>query len=120
MRRKRQVSRQEYWKEKGYTKEQIEVHLDFERRKSKESRDRRKKNNKENGELIKKIKNDLLNQQFDNGHAKSKVLRISPSTDGRGFWCKNLVTFKDGSEGEYRVFCYFDDYSLRNFMELLT
>jgi len=42
--------RQQHWLDKGYTQEQIEVHLSWERRKSKEARERKRK-------TTKKIKN---------------------------------------------------------------
>jgi len=107
------MNRQEYWFNKGYTQEQINNHLSFERRKSKESRERKKRNNISNKELIDKIKNDLLGKTFDN----IKILSISPTTDGKGFWYKIHQTFKDGSKGEFRYFFHFDGYSKKEFLE---
>ena len=109
--------RQKRWLEKGYTKEQIENHLHFERRKSKESRERRKKSNEKNKEIIAKVKSDLLGKTFETGYAKNTILSIRPSTDGIGFWFKTLKQFKDGSEGEFRYFSWFADYSLKSFLE---
>ena len=105
--------RQKYWLEQGYTQENIENHLRFERRKSKESRDRRKRNNEKNKELIQKIKSDLLGKTFDG----RTYLSIRPTTDGAGFWYKLHRTFKDGSNGDFRYFRHFDDYSLKSFLE---
>ena len=107
--------RQKYWLEKGYTKEQIENHLRFERQKSKESREKRKRNNEKNKELIEKIKLDLLGKTFDN----QTILSIRPTTDGVGFWYKMHKVFKDGSEGDFRYFRHFDDYTLKDFIEEL-
>jgi len=105
--------RQKFWLEKGYTQEQIDNHLCFERRKSKESRERRKRNNEKNTEIIAKVKNDLLGKTFKN----IKILSINPTTDGKGFWYKIFKTFKDGSEGNFRYFYYFDDYSKKEFLK---
>lgn len=113
---KQKLNRQEFWLEKGYTKEQIENHLKFERRKSKESREKRKRNNEKNKELIEKIKSDLIGKTFDG----KTILSISPTTDGRGFWFKTHRVFKDGSEGEFRYFTYFDEYTLESFKEDLV
>lgn len=105
--------RQKIWLEKGYTPEQIENHLKFERRKSKESRDRRKRNNESNKEIIQKIEADLLGKTFDG----KTILSIRPTTDGRGFWYKVHKIFKDGSEGDFRYFTHFDDYELKSFLK---
>jgi hypothetical protein len=105
--------RKKYWLDKGYTQEQIENHLSYERYKQKLSRERRKRNNEANNELIQKIKSDLLGTDFDD----IKILSIRPSTDGQGFWFKYHRTFKDGSHGDFRSFAYFEDYSLREFLE---
>lgn len=105
--------RQKYWLEKGYTKEQIENHLRFERRKSKESREKRKRNNEKNKDLIAKIKSDLLGKTFGN----ITISSIRPTTDGIGFWYKIHKTFKDGSEGDFRYFYHFDDYNKKEFLE---
>lgn len=110
------ISRQAYWYGKGYTHEQIENHLSFERYKSKQSRERRKINNEKNKEIIAKIKDDLLGKTFDD----IKILSINPTTDGKGFWYKTHRTFKDGSDGEFRYFYSFDDYTLKEFLEYLT
>ena len=106
-------NRQQYWLEKGYTKEQIENHLRFERRKSKESRERRKRNNVKNSKVIAQVKSDLLGKTFDG----KTILSISPTTDGKGFWFKMHRVFKDGSEGDFRYFYHFDDYNLKEFLE---
>jgi hypothetical protein len=110
-------SRQEKWLEKGYTKEQIENHLTFERHKSKLARERRKENNKKNLEQINDIKADLLGITFDYSYKKIRVTKISPSIDGKGFWFKYTTEFKDGSKGEFRQFSFFDDYSCLSFMK---
>jgi len=67
------IDRQEYWLNKGYTKEQIECHLVGEREKAKQSRERRKKNNEKNKEIIKQIKDDLLGKTFKSGNLKVKI-----------------------------------------------
>ena len=113
------MNRQEYWKEKGYTQEQIENHLRFERHKSKLSRERRIKNNEKNQELINTIKKDLLGITFDTGNRQIEVLKISPSTDGVGFWYKYKTTFSDGSSGEFRQFYDFDGYKYEDFIDWL-
>lgn len=89
------MTRQEYWLSKGYTQEQINNHLSFERHKAKKSRELRKCNNEKNKELIIKIKSDLLGKTVDG----KTILSISPSVDGKGFWFKMHRLFKDGSEG---------------------
>jgi ubiquitin len=111
--------RQDNWLEKGYTKEQIENHLRFERYKSKLSRERRNKNNLKNKDLIARIKSELLNKEFCSEDKKAKVLRISPTVDGQGFFYKVIKAFQDGSKGEFREFMFFEDYSLENFKEYL-
>lgn len=107
--------RQKAWIEKGYTAEQIENHLRFERRKSKESNEKRKRNNEKNKEVIQKIKSDLLGKTFEG----KTILSISPTTDGKGFWFKMHRVFKDGSEGDFRYFYHFEEYSLETFLEAL-
>jgi hypothetical protein len=102
--------RQVFWKKQGYTEEQTENHLKFERYKSKQSRDRRKRNNEINKELIKKIKDDLLGKEFSLERIKVKVLSIRPSVDGLGFW----------SEGTFREFRYFSDYNKKDFLKDLN
>jgi hypothetical protein len=109
------MNRQEYWLSKGYTMENIENHLRFERKKAKESRDRKKKNNEKNQELIKQIKKDLVGKSFNN----HTIISISPSVDGLGFWYKTHKVFKDKSEGDFRYFNWFSDYSLKKFKDNL-
>jgi len=111
----------DYWKNKGYTDEQIENHLRFERRKAKQQRERRKKNNEGNKELIKKIKKELLGKTFksDNERLEVVILKIRESDDGTGFWFKYNKKFCDGSEGEYREFSYFQEYNLKEFLKYL-
>lgn len=113
------MKRQEKWKEKGYTQEQIENHLRFERHKSKQARERRIKNNEKNQELINTIKKDLLGITFDIGNRQIEVLKISPSTDGVGFWYKYRTTFKDGSSGDFRQFYDFEGYKYEDFIDWL-
>lgn len=108
--------RQNYWIEKGYTKEQIENHLRFERMKSKQSREKRKRNNQKNKDIIEKIKSDLLGKTFEN----ITVLSIKPTTDGIGFWCKITRSFKDGSSGKFRYFYHFEDYNKEEFIHTFT
>jgi len=113
------MKRQEYWKKLGYTDEQIQNHLRFERYKSKQARELRKKNNEENKDIIKKIKDELLNKEFLSDNRKVKILRISPSVDGKGAWIKYLKTFSDNSFGEYRYFVYFGEYKKEELLEEL-
>lgn len=110
-------TRKEKWLEKGYTNEQIENHLQFERYKSKQSRERRKKNNEDNKEIIKQIKQDLLNKHFQVRNKSFTITRISPTTDGKGFWFTYDAQFKDGSFGKFREFSYFDDYNFVEFID---
>jgi hypothetical protein len=114
------MKRQEYWLEKGYTKEQIENHLSFERYKAKQVRDRKKKNNEQNKELIAKIKEDLLGKTFDEKRTKIEILSIRPSVDGVGFWFSSIKTFSDGSSGKFREFSHFEDYNKDEFIKLLS
>ena len=114
------TDRQEYWLKKGYTKKQIECHLDFERVKAKQSRERRKKNNEKNKELITQIKKDLLGNTFDVGRLKAEILSISPSVDGAGFYYKAHKTFKDGSDGVFREFSHFECYDKKEFIKYLN
>ena len=115
------MKRQEYWKSKGYTDENIQNHLQWERRKSKESRERRKKNNAENKELIKQIKNDLIGKTFYSYENKIEIniLSVNESVDGAGFWFKYNKKFSDGSSGEFREFSYFEEYNLKEFLNYL-
>ena len=112
-------TRQEKWKEKGYTQEQIECHLRFERHKSRLSRERRKRNNESNKEIINEIKKDLLGITFNFKNKQITITSINPSTDGRGFWYKYIQEFSDGSGGEGREFSHFDDYKYVDFIEYL-
>jgi len=107
------MNRQEFWKEKGYTEEQIECHLSFERRKSKEARDRKKKNNKDNQQIIRKIKIDLIGKTFSG----VTIIKINETNDGKGFWYHTLRKFSDGSEGKFRYFEHFDDYNFEDFIK---
>jgi len=113
------MNRQEYWLSKGYTRENIENHLRFERRKAKEIRDRKKKNNEKNQELIKQIKKDLIGQTFKFNHKVIKILSVRETVDGVGFWYNSLATFKDGSSGEFRYFYDFREYSKKEFIKWL-
>ena len=105
----------ERWLEKGYTKDQIETHLRFERERNKKYRAQAKKNNEKNTKKIDEIKSDLLGKTF----GKDTILSINPSNDGVGFWFKTHKVFKDGSEGDFRYFHHFDDYIFRDFVEQL-
>ncbi len=105
--------RQQHWLDKGYTQEQIEVHLSWERRKSKEARERKKKNNEVNLELIKQIKSDLLNKTFDG----ITITKINEATDGVGFWWHCFREFPDGSSGKFKYFYWFENYSKELFIE---
>ena len=111
--------RQEYWLKKGYTKEQIECHLSHERYKAKQSRERRKKNNEKNKELIKQIKDDLLGKTFNSGRIKVKILTINPSVDGVGFYFKMHKTYSDGSNGDFKEFTHFEGYNKEEFIKYL-
>lgn len=113
------ITRQEYWKSKGYTDENIQIHLKFERRKSKQSRDKRKKNNEVNKEIIKTVKQDLVGQVFKTEKTIIEVLSVSPSVDGVGFWYKIHKTFSDNSKGEFRYFYDFNGYSKKEFIKWL-
>ena len=113
------MNRQQYWKDKGYIQEQINIHLNFERRKAKESRERKAKNNLKNKDLISYIKKDLLNNTFDIGRLNVKVISISPSVDGVGFWFKADKTFRDGSIGIFREFYDFNGYTKEEFVKWL-
>jgi len=61
----------------------------------KEARERKKKNNEVNLELIKQIKSDLLNKTFDG----ITITKINEATDGVGFWWHCFREFPDGSSG---------------------
>jgi len=113
------MNRQKRWLERGYTQEQIDNHLKYERFKAQQIRERKKKNNEKNKELITQIKKDLIGNIFNTGNIKVKILSISPSVDGVGFWCKMNKTFKDDSSGDFRQFYYFEDYNKKEFIKLL-
>lgn len=113
------MNRQEYQLKQGITKEGIENHLRWERKKSEESRERRKKNNEKNKELIKEIKRDLVGNTFKLGERTIKVISISPTVDGTGFWYKSEINFSDGSSGIFRYFYRFDEYSKKQFIKWL-
>src|SRR4030042_5069165 len=98
------MNRQEYWKSKGYTDEQIQSHLSFERFKNKQARERNKKNNESNKEIIAQIKEDLLGKTFKTDYRSNTILSIRPTNDGRGFWFKTNTVFSDKSHGEFRYF----------------
>ena len=112
---KNMSKRQQKWLDQGVTQEGIENHLSWERRMSKEARERRKKNNEKNQELIKQIKSDLLNKTFGD----TTILKINESVDGVGFWWQCFRKFKDNSEGEFRYFYDFEDYSTEEFIKEL-
>jgi hypothetical protein len=120
------MNRQEYWKSKGYTDENIQNHLKFERRKSKESRERKKRNNLENKDVIKKIKEDLLGKTFvrkvgvGSKYISTKILSINPTVDGVGFWYKINKTFSDNSSGDFRYFYDFYNYNKEEFIKQLS
>ena len=114
------MNRQQRWLEKGYTQEQINNHLSFERHKSKLAREEKKKNNLKNKDLITQIKKDLLKQTFDVGRLKAKILSISPSSDGVGFYFQAHKTFSDGSNGVFREFSHFENYNKEEFIKMLN
>ena len=110
------MERQKFWEEKGYTKEQIECHLSFERRKSKEARERKKKNNKDNQEIITKIKAQLVGNTFSD----ITILKINVTNDGKGFWYHTHRKFSDDSEGNFRYFHGFEDYNYEDFIQNIS
>lgn len=114
------MTRQEYWLSKKFTQEQINNHLSFERYKNKLSRERRKKNNEKNKQVIEKIKNDLLGKTFEVGRVKATILSINPTTDGQGFWFKANKVFSDGSNGDFREYYDFQSYSKKEFLKYLA
>lgn len=113
------MTRQEKWLDMGYTQEQIDNHLSFERYKAKKSREQRNKNNEKNKETIAEIKKNVVGKTFSNKWRESTVLSINPSTDGYGFWYKVKIVFPDKSEGEFRYFYHFSDYSEQEFIHSL-
>lgn len=113
-------TRQEKWIKKGYTKEQIESYLQYERYKAKQAREKRKQNNEQNKELINTIKKDLLGITFTFQRKTITIEKINPSVDGVGFWFAYTSQFEDGSLGKFREFSHFDTYSYADFIEVLT
>lgn len=113
------MTRQEAWKKLGYTDEQIQTHLEWERTKVKESRERKKRNNEKNRELIKQIKKDLVGEILTKGKMIVVVLSIRETTDGVGFWAKIKKTFSDKSSGEFRYFYRFDEYDRNKIVDNL-
>lgn len=109
------MKRQERWREKGYTQEQIENHLRFERSKSKVSREKRNKNNKKNKEVIEQIKKEMLCKTFNNCY----VISINPTVDGKGFYYKYRKTYGTNLVGDFKDFVHFDEYSLEKVKEFL-
>jgi len=103
--------RQEYWKKQGATDEKIQNHLEWERGNSKRARERKKRNNEKNQELIKQIKIDLLGKTFE----YKMITKINETNDGVGFWWHCFHKFPDGSSGNFRYFYRFEDYSLEDF-----
>jgi len=115
------MKRQEKWKKLGYTEEQIKNHLKYERRKGKDARERKKRNNICNQEIIKQIKKDLIGNTFyDNRNTSIKVLSISPTTDGTGFYFKIYRIFNDESKGKFKYFESFDEYNKSKFIKNLN
>ena len=99
--------RQERWKELGYTEGQIENHLQYERDKAKVRRNRSKKNNLENQDIIQRIKKDILGLKSGNGN---EIIRIAPTNDGLGFYYHL-------KQGEYKTsyFMRFEEYNQKEF-----
>jgi DNA-binding transcriptional MerR regulator len=112
-------TRQEKWKEKGYTQEQIESHLQWERAKSKQARERRKKNNEKNKELINTIKKDLKGITFSFANKTITIHDIRPTVDGEGFFFTYTGQYSDGSYGKFKGFSRFDDYKYVDFIDYL-
>ena len=112
-------TRQEKWTEKGYTQEQIESHLQWERAKSKQARERRKRNNEKNKEIINTIKKDLLGITFRFPNKEVTIKSINPTVDGVGFFFKYHCLFSDGSSGDTKQFQRFDDYKYVDFIDYL-
>lgn len=112
-------TRQEKWKEKGYTQEQIESHLQWERAKSKQTRERRKRNNEANKEIINTIKKDLLGITFRFGKRQITIKSIRPTVDGYGFFFFYETVYEDGSKGSQKMFQGFDDYKYVDFIDYL-
>lgn len=109
------MKRQDFWKKNGYTKEQIECHLSWERRKSKQARERKKANNIKNQEILEKIKSELVGKTFEG----VTITKINETNDGKGFWYHTFRKFGDGSEGKFRYFYHFDDYVYEEFISNL-
>jgi len=117
----KKIKRQERWKELGYTEEQIENHLKYERNKSKEAREKGKRNNIKNEKLIKQITSDLIGNTFYNIRGGNvKILSINPTLDGVGFWFKIHRIFSDKSKGNFRYFHSFAEYNKDKFIKDLN
>ena len=108
--------RQKKWLEQGYTRKQIDNYLEYKRYKAKQTRERRKRNNEKNKELIKRIKKEVLHKTFKTKFYEATVLSILPTVDGAGFWSKIHKKFRDGSEGDFRSYTEFEEYSLDKFI----
>jgi tRNA G10 N-methylase Trm11 len=113
------MNRQERWLNMGYTQEQINKHLEFERYKSKQRREWNKKMNEKNKDIIAKMKEELLNKSFQTEWANVKILKISPTNDGIGAWIKYNSKHKDGSSGDFREFVEFEYYNKENLIKYL-
>ena len=111
------TDRQQYWRDKGYTQEQIENHLRFERAKSKQSRERRKANNEKNKKLIDEIKTLFLDVEYKYNGKSFRIFRIAQTVDGKGFWYNVTKKYKDGSSGNFHEFTHFEDFNAREFRE---
>ena len=111
------MNRQEKWKKLDYTDEQIENHLRMERYKAKQAREKRQLNNIKNQEIIKQIKRDLIDKTFIDNRCSNKILSISPTVDGVGFWFKVQKIFSDNSSGNFRYFERFSGYSKKQFIK---
>lgn len=80
------------------------------------SRERNKKNNKDNKEIINKIKGELLGKSF----LGVTITKINETNDGRGFWYHTHRKYSDGSEGKFRYFYHFGDYIYEEFVKDIT
>lgn len=66
-----------YWKEQGYTDEQIQSHLDYEKRKRESQKYWLQKYTEENKDKIEYVKKALKDSEYSFRNV---------TTDGRGFW----------------------------------
>jgi len=114
------MNRKAKYKEKGYTDEQIENHYSYLRKKAKEIRERRKKNNEKNQKIITQIKNNILKKTFKFQFKTVKVLSVSETVDGKGFFYKVNIIFSDKSNGDFRYFYSFDSYVEEEFIKTLN